>query len=160
MELFHTLSLISKGQSGRALGQILGKYRVSGGPPQFCHPPYLWHGLTDQAHILGNQNTRSQVLFGVLSPRIHMQIPPKVLEKLGSAQGKKIRCPLLIRLGVLTDDLASHFLNRVRPPFTIVGPAEGPAGLLLDGVSVGAAGVRLPGAVDLHAKPARGCGQG
>ena len=87
------------GQSGRALGQILGKYRVSGGPPQFCHPPYLWHGLTDQAHILGNQNTRSQVLFGVLSPRIHMQIPPKVLEKLGSAQGKKIRCPLLTRLG-------------------------------------------------------------
>ena len=32
--------------------------RVSRSPWQFWHPTYLWHGLTDQAHILGGQSRR------------------------------------------------------------------------------------------------------
>ena len=49
-------------------------YRVSHSPLQFWHPTYLWHGLTDQAHILGYDSTRSQVLFCVYNSGIDVQM--------------------------------------------------------------------------------------
>ena len=40
-------------------------YRVSQSSWIFWHPTFLWHGLTDQAHISGDQTRKRQVLIGV-----------------------------------------------------------------------------------------------